>query len=175
MGTCEYDELRLLRFCYLRLFCNPMDCSLPGSSVHGISQARILTAWVGGKPPLSRGLEAGQGSISLLPSPAFKVQEKSRSCLNWLHPQGPQVLPRPGVGSMPFPSPGDLPDPGSEPTSPASAGRFFTAESPAAAAKSLQLWPTLCNPIDSSPPGSPIPGILQARTLEWVAISFSNA
>ena len=44
-----------------------------------------------------------------------------------------------------------------------------------AAAKSLQLCLTLCNPIDSSPPGSPIPGILQARTLEWVAISFSNA
>ena len=41
--------------------------------------------------------------------------------------------------------------------------------------KSLQSCPTLCNPIDSSPPGSPIPGILQARTLEWVAISFSNA
>ena len=44
-----------------------------------------------------------------------------------------------------------------------------------AAAKSLQLCPTLCDPIDSSPPGSPIPGIFQARTLEWVAISFSNA
>ena len=45
----------------------------------------------------------------------------------------------------------------------------------AAAAKSLQLCPTLCDPIDGSPPGSPIPGILQAETLEWVAISFSNA
>ena len=45
----------------------------------------------------------------------------------------------------------------------------------AAAAKSLQSCPTLCNPIDSSPPGSPVPGIPQARTLEWVAISFSNA
>ena len=45
----------------------------------------------------------------------------------------------------------------------------------AAAAKLLQLCPTLCDPIDSSPPGSPIPGILQVRTLEWVAISFSNA
>ena len=44
----------------------------------------------------------------------------------------------------------------------------------AAAAKLLQLCPTLCNPIDGSPPGSPVPGILQARTLEWVAISFSN-
>ena len=45
----------------------------------------------------------------------------------------------------------------------------------AAAAKSLQSCPTLCNPIDGSPPGSPVPGILQARTLEWVAISFSKA
>ena len=45
----------------------------------------------------------------------------------------------------------------------------------AAAAKSLQLCPTLCDPIDGSPPGSPVPGILQARTLEWVTISFSNA
>ena len=44
-----------------------------------------------------------------------------------------------------------------------------------AAAKSLQSCPTLCDPIDVSPPGSPAPGILQARTLEWVAISFSNA
>ena len=45
----------------------------------------------------------------------------------------------------------------------------------AAAAKSLQSCPTLCDAIDGSPPGSPIPGILQARTLEWGAISFSNA
>ena len=45
----------------------------------------------------------------------------------------------------------------------------------AAAVKLLQLCPTLCDPMDGSPPGSPIPGILQARTLEWVAISFSNA
>ena len=43
-----------------------------------------------------------------------------------------------------------------------------------AAAKSLQSCPTLCNPIDGSPPGSPVPGILQAKALEWVAISFSN-
>jgi len=45
----------------------------------------------------------------------------------------------------------------------------------AAAAASLQSCPTVCDPIDGSPPGSPVPGILQARTLEWVAISFSNA
>ena len=49
---------------------------------------------------------------------------------------------------------------------------FFPA---AAAAKSLQSCPTLRDPIDGSPPGSAVPGILQARTLEWVAISFSNA
>ena len=49
------------------------------------------------------------------------------------------------------------------------------AAAAAAAAKSLQSCPTLCDPIDGSPPGSPAPGILQARTLEWVAISFSNA
>ena len=48
---------------------------------------------------------------------------------------------------------------------------FFAA----AAAKPRQSWPTLWDPIDSSPPGSPVPGILQARTLEWVSISFSNA
>ena len=52
--------------------------------------------------------------------------------------------------------------------------RHLTAAA-AAAAKSLQSCPTLCDPRDGSPPGSPIPGILQARTLEWVAISFSNA
>ena len=62
------------------------------------------------------------------------------------------------------------------------AGGFFTYWATwealgcyAAAAKSLQSCPTLCDPIDGSPPGSPVPGILQARTLEWVAIAFSNA
>ena len=63
-------------------------------------------------------------------------------------------------------------------------GRFFTTSATwealnptaaAAAAKSLQSCPTLCDPIDGSPPGSSVPGILQARTLEWVAISCSNS
>ena len=83
---------------------------------------------------------------------------------------------------MPFPSPGDLSEPGIEPKSLALAGRFFTIVPPgkpkivaAAAAKSLQSCLTLRDPKDGSPPGSPVPGILQARTLEWVAISFSNA
>ena len=61
-------------------------------------------------------------------------------------------------------------------TSPALASEFFAiSAAAAAAAKSLQLCLTLCDPIDSSPSGSPIPGILQARTLEWIAIAFSNA
>ena len=69
-------------------------------------------------------------------------------------------------------------------TMPSSRGYFWPrdqtcisciAAAAAAAAKSLQSCPTLCDPIDGSPPGSPIPGILQARTLEWVAISFSKA
>ena len=51
----------------------------------------------------------------------------------------------------------------------------FLVTAATAAAKSLQSCPTQCDPIDGNPPGSPVPGILQARTLEWVAISFSNA
>ena len=80
-----------------------------------------------------------------------------------------------------FPSPGDLPNPRIKSRSP-TAGKFFTVwatreayAAAAAAAKSLQSCPTLCDPIDSSPLGSPVPGILQAKTMEWVAISFSNA
>ena len=86
----------------------------------------------------------------------------------------------------------DLPASGIEIMTPALASGFFPAELPevldhisfncgftmytaAAAAKSLQSGPTLCDPIDGSPLCSPVPGILQARTLEWVAISFSNA
>ena len=84
---------------------NPMDCSLLGSSTHGIFQARVL---------------------------------------EW--------------GAIAF-----------------SAKSHAAAAAAAAAAKSLQSCPTLCDPIDGSSPGSPIPGTLQARTLEWVAISFSNA
>ena len=56
-----------------------------------------------------------------------------------------------------------------------STGSKYPAAAAAAAAKLLQSCLTLCDPVDSSPPGSAVPGILQARTLEWVAISFSNA
>ena len=90
---------------------------------------------------------------------------------------------------MPFLAPEDIPDSGIEPTSPAlqvdslpaepfiveSTSYQLKRDPAAAAAKSLHSCPTLCNPRDDSLPGSPDPGILQARTLEWVAISFSNA
>ena len=84
----------------------------------------------------------------------------------------------------PFPSPGDLPKPGIGPRSPNLQENSLPSEPPgnprmlaaaAAAAQLRQSCPTLCNPVDGSPPGSPIPGILQARILDWVAISFSNA
>ena len=85
-----------------------------------------------------------------------------------------------GIG-LPFLPPGDLPDPGIKlPSlmSTASAGQFFTTsttwEAPAAAAKLFPSCLTLCDPIDGRPPGSPVPGILQARILEWVAIAFSE-
>ena len=58
---------------------------------------------------------------------------------------------------------------------PVSNNKVFVTSFSAAAAKSLQSCLTLCDPIDGNPPGSPVPGILQARTLEWVAISFSSA
>ena len=83
---------------------------------------------------------------------------------------------------LPFPISGDLPNPGIKSTSVHLQADSLLLALPgkpeivaAAAAKWLQSCLTLCDPIDSSSPGSPIPGILQARTLEWVAISFSNA
>ena len=101
------------------------------------------------------------------------------------NPSGSGVESTPEYWSaLPSPTPENLPDPGIKPvtcskqslyhctTGEASNGKTAAAT---AAAKSLQSCPTLCDPRDSSPPGSPVPGILQARTLEWVAISFSNA
>ena len=90
------------------------------------------------------------------------------------------------MSGLPCPPPGDLPNPGIEPKSSELQEDVLPSEPPgkplivyaaaaAAAAKSLQSCLTLCDPIDSSPPGSSVPGILQARILEWVAISFSNA
>ena len=105
-----------------------MDYTLPGSSVHGILQAKILE-WVA--MSFSRGF--------------FPARVSCISCLGrWIHHCTTWEAPT----------------------------RYTAA---AAAAKPLQSCPTLCDPTDGSPPGCPVPGILQARTLEWVAISFSNA
>ena len=111
----------------------PMDCSPPGSSVHGILWARILD-WV--SMPSSRGSSQPRDWTHI-----FYVSCIGRWVLCHKHCLGSPV----------------------------------NTHCPHAASKSLQSCPTLCDPIDSSPPGSPIPGILKTRTLEWVAISFSNA
>ena len=114
---------------HFQLFCSPMDCSPPGSSIHGILQARTL-----GCRFLLQGMFPTQGLNSV---PCFG---------RWVLTTEP---------------PGKLQE--------------MICYAMLCYAKSLQSCPTLCDPIDSSPPGSPVPGILQARILEWVAISFSNA
>ena len=72
---------------------------------------------------------------------------------------------------LPFPSPEDLPDPGIKPMSPASSDRSFTDSAACAVCSVTQSYPILCDPMDCSPPDSSVHGILQARLLEWVAIS----
>ena len=110
----------------------------------------------------------------------------AKSCLTLCDPMdcsppGPMGFSRPEYWSgLPFPSPGDLPKPGIEPMSPAWQEDSLSLNylgSPlllsAAAAKSLQSCPTLCDPMDCSLPGSSVHGIFQARVLEWGAIAFS--
>ena len=122
----------------------------PWTVVHGIVQTRILE-WVA-FPFLRRSSWPRDGTqVSRIVGRFFSSWATGEAQEYW--------------SGEPIPSPVDLPDPGIQPGSPALQ----------AAAKSLQSCPTLCDPIDGSPLGSPVPGILQARTLEWVAISFSNA
>ena len=126
--------------------CDPMDRSTPGLPVHHQLLELAQT-------------HVCQVSGVILPSdrlrPLFscKLTSTSEHVCSMLtpEPEGPIRWPRT--------------------TQNPSAGTLSTA----AAAESLQSCPTLCNPIDGSPPGSPVPGILQARTLERVAVSFSNA
>ena len=124
-GNKMYIHLKVLVTQSCLTVCDPVDCSPPGSSVHGIFQAKILE-WVA------------------IPFSMVSSQPRDQTLLSY-------------TGS-----------------------RFFTIWATREAlypptAKSLQSCPTLCDPIDGSPPGFPVPGILQARTLEWLAISFSNA
>ena len=122
-----------------------MDCSLPGSSLHGILQARVLE-WVAISFSRGSSRPRDQTWVSCILGRRFnlwattgKPLERKVTAKIWI----PLFL----------------------------MAKFWENS----AAKSLQSCPTLCDPIDGSPPGSPVPGILQARTLEWVAISFSNA
>ena len=103
------------------------------------------------------------------PSPPPRAGSNSGALSWWCHPTNSSSV-------TPFSSfPQSFPESGSFPMS----WLFISGENVyftmLYTAKSLQSCPTLCNPIDSSLPGSPVPGILQARTLEWVAVSFSNA
>ena len=129
--------------------CNPMDCSLPGSSVQGVLQARILE-WVA--IPSSRGSS----------QPRDQTHVSCGSCIG----RSGFLTTKATWESLVITVRAKLLQLGPNPCDPI----VITA-----AAKSLQSCPTLCDPIDGSPPGSPVPGILQARTLEWVVISFSNA
>ena len=127
--------------------CDTTDCSPPVSSVHAISQARILR----------------RVGCHFLFLGIFVIQRLNPHLLHWQADSLPLSLQEAHVCSwwlvIAF----------------IDYLLYTAAAAAAAAAKSLQSCPTLCNPIDSNPPGSPIPGILQARILEWVAISFSNA
>ena len=142
--------------------CDPIDSSLPGSPIPGILQARTLE-WV---------------AISFSNAWKWKVKVKSLSRVRpsatpWTAafqaPPSMEFSRQEYWNGVPLPSPIS-----------SILCIYFTQDtmdcSTAAAtpAKSLQLCPTLCDPIEGSLPGSPIPGILQARTLEWVAISFSD-
>ena len=107
-----------------------MDCSLSGSSIHGVFQARVLE-WIA--------ISFSKGSSR--PRNRTRVSRIAGRCFTvW-----------------------------------ATKDRMYLVFLACLLAKSLQSCPILCDPIDGSPSGSPVPGILQARTLEWVAISFSNA
>ena len=156
--------------------CDPIDSSPPGSPVPGILQVRTLE-WV---------------AISFSNAWKWKVKVKSFSRVRPLAPPWTAAYQAPPSmrfsrqeywSGVPYPTPGNFPNSGVKPTSrvsPALQADSLPSEpsgnahAAAAAAKSLQLCPTLCYCIDGSPPGSPFSGILRARTLEWAAISFSN-
>ena len=172
----------------------PYGHSLPGSLVHGILQARILE-WVG--RPFSRGSSRPRDWIRIsyisrqvlsLVAQTVKrlstMQETRVRSLGWEDPLEKEMAIHSSILAWKIPwteEPGRLQSMGSQrvehdwATSLSLSLPLALPGKTAAAAKSLQSCPTLRDPIDGSPPGSPVPGILQARTLEWVVISFSNA
>ena len=155
--------------------CDPINGSPPGSAVPGILQARTLE-W---------------GTISFSNAWKWKVKVRSLSRVRLLATPWTAAYQAPlsmGFSRQEYWSGLPLPSPTVREMQIKTAMRYHLTlvrmaivkslqiinDVAAAAAKSLRLCPTLCNPIDGSPPGSPIPGILQARILEWVAISFSK-
>ena len=121
--------------------CNPMDCSLPGSSVRGLFQARILE-WVAISFSRGSSQHRDRTQVSCIAGRFFT---------SWPWENSWTVFPREGRQAK------------------------WLKITMLCYAKSLPSCPTLCDPIDGSLPGFPVPGILQAKTLEWVASSFSNA
>ena len=177
--------LLLRRFSRVRLCVTPQTAAPPGSSVHGILQARTLE-WVA-----SSFSNAYMHAKLLLSGPTLQSYE----------PQSPRLLCSWGFSrqeywsGLPCPPPVDLPNPGIEPMSPTLQVDSLPSEPPgnpkktgvgslslhqgilltpvsAAAAKTLQSCPTLCDPIDSSPPGSPVPGF--SRQEHWSGLPFPS-
>ena len=130
--------------------------SMPSTSQPSAYQMLwILELWEGGGTCRVR-------TLSALPLPSSRSTRSSRSKPHWETPKPQEETERPQkLRSLPTPQ--------------SIRSTWPAHQDAAAAAKSLQSCPTLCDPTDGSPPGSPVPGILQARTLEWVAISFSSA
>ena len=128
--------------------CNTTDCTLLGSSVHGVSQGRILE-WVAISFSRVSSWPRDQTRVSRV---AGSLLHCRRILYNLSHPGSPFIYKYGGEYQL-----------------------YNIDAAAATAAKSLESCPTLCDPIDGSPPGSPVPRILQARTLEWIAVAFSNA
>ena len=178
--------------------CDLMDCRPPGSSVHRILQARVLE-WVAvlfsrGDLP-NPGIKPGSPALqadSLLSEPPEKPIRKRQEQFSRGDNRQEIFLGRATARNrraqirkddLQQQQPGGNPGRGKQRSKGEDSGASRPGDPqpttegcwPAAAAKLLQLCPSLCDPIDGSPPGSPVPGILQTRTLERVAISFSNA
>ena len=163
------------------ILCDPMDCSLQGSSVHGNSQARILE-WVAISSSSGSSWPRDQAHVSCISCIGRWVfyhwatwEAPAIHHVNNLKEKNYVIIPvkAEGVfGSIQHPLVIILSKLGTEKNLLNLISTTFNKSTAAVAAKSLQLCPTLCDPTDGS---SPVPGILQARILEWVAISFSNA
>ena len=154
--TCSDNRLKQQRVC---------ECQSLSRECQSLSLILATPRIVDRLSPLSmvfsrQEYQSGQRFPSLgdLPDPGIDLRSPTLQADSLLSepPEKPQVVERPSLKS----------GPASSPSLPLSSVQFSSV---------AQSCPTLCDPIDGSPPGSPIPGILQARTLEWVAISFSNA